>query len=180
MSLTTSSPRRSRVDVTKTPVKSCAPGCEHWSAKNSSTKPISPRYARLLMKATRAASPKATSSAASVSPSSFPCPANRGKFRFSRRAEADLLSIAGYTLREWGKAQTTRYIDELEDCCQMLADNPALGRVCDDVRPGVHRHEHGKHVLFYREERGGILISRILHQRMLPEKHTLDDQDDQP
>jgi plasmid stabilization system protein ParE len=51
------------------------------------------------------------------------------KFRFSRRAEADLLSIADYTLREWGKAQTARYIDELEDCCQMLADNPALDNV---------------------------------------------------
>jgi toxin ParE1/3/4 len=100
-------------------------------------------------------------------------------FRFSRRVEADLLSIAEYTLREWGKAQTARYIDELEDCCQMLANNPALGRVCDEVRPGLRRHEHGKHVLFYRQERGGILISRILHQRMLPERHALDDQDDE-
>ena len=102
------------------------------------------------------------------------------KFRFSRRAEADLLSIADYTLREWGKAQTARYIDELEDCCHMLADNPALGRVCDDVRPGLRRHEHGKHVLFYRREHGGILVSRILHQRMLPERHALDDQDEEP
>jgi toxin ParE1/3/4 len=102
------------------------------------------------------------------------------KFRFSRRAEADLRSIADYTLRESGKAQTTRYIDELEDCCQMLADNPALGRVCDDVRPGLRRHEHGKHVLFYRQEHGGILVSRILHQRMLPERHALDDQDEEP
>ena len=79
-----------------------------------------------------------------------------------------------------GQAQAVRYIDELEVCCQKLADNPALGRVCDEIRPGLCRHEHGKHVLFYREERGGILISRILHQRMLPEKHALDDQDDQP
>jgi toxin ParE1/3/4 len=102
------------------------------------------------------------------------------KFRFSRRAEADLLSIADYTLREWGKAQTARYIDELEDCCHMLADNPALGRVCDDVRPGLRRHEHGKHVLFYRQEHGSILVSRILHQRMLPERHALDDQDEEP
>ena len=31
----------------------------------------------------------------------------------------------------------TRYIDDLEACCRMLADNPALGRVCDDVRPGL-------------------------------------------
>jgi toxin ParE1/3/4 len=100
-------------------------------------------------------------------------------FRFSRRAEADLLRIGDYTLRKWGKAQTARYIDELEACCQTLANNPALGRLCDDVRPALRRHEHGKHVVFYRQERGGILVSRILHQRMLPEKHAINDQDDE-
>jgi toxin ParE1/3/4 len=101
-------------------------------------------------------------------------------FRFSRRAEADLLSIGDYTLRKWGVAQTARYLDELEACCQTLADNPAPGRLCDDVRPGLRRHEHGKHVVFYRQESGGILVSRILHQRMLPDRHTIDDQDDEP
>ena len=53
-------------------------------------------------------------------------------FRFSRRAEADLLSIGDYTLRTWGDDQTTRYLGELEACCQLLADNPALGRRCDE------------------------------------------------
>lgn len=102
-------------------------------------------------------------------------------FRFSRRAEADLLSIADYTLRTWVKAQAARYIGELEVCCQMLAGNPALGRLCEDVRPGLRRLEHGKHVVFYRqEERGGILVSRILHQRMLPDRHAIDDQDNEP
>jgi toxin ParE1/3/4 len=97
--------------------------------------------------------------------------------RFSSLAEADLLSIGKYTLRMWGEAQTARYLDELEACCQTLADNPAMGRLCDDVRPGLRRHEHGKHVVFYRQERGGILVSRILHQRMLPDRHAIDDQD---
>ena len=101
-------------------------------------------------------------------------------FRFSRRAEADLLSFGDYTLRKWGKAQASRYIGELEVCCQTLADNPVLGRLCDGVRPGLRRHEHGKQVVFYRQERGGILVSRILHQRMLPDKHAIDDQDDEP
>lgn len=101
------------------------------------------------------------------------------KFQFSRRAEADLLNIADYTLRQWGKAQAARYLGDLEVCCQTLADNPALGRPCEDLRPGLRRYEHGKHVLFYRHERGGILVSRILHQRMLPERHALDDQDDE-
>ena len=95
-------------------------------------------------------------------------------FRFSRRGEADLLGIGAYTLRTWGEDQTIRYLDDLEACCQMLADNPTLGRTCDDVRPGLRRMECGQHVLFYRERAGGILVSRILHQRMLPERHAID------
>lgn len=99
------------------------------------------------------------------------------EFRFSRRAEADLLSIGAYTLRTWGAEQTIRYINDLEACCSMLADNPKLGRQCDDVRPGLRRMERGRHVVFYREDSGGILISRILHQRMLPERHGIDNDD---
>jgi toxin ParE1/3/4 len=102
-----------------------------------------------------------------------------GKFRFSRRAEADLLSIGNYTLQTWGKAQAARYLAEFEVCCRTLASNPALGRLCDEVRPGLRRHEHGKHVVFYRQERGGILVSRILHQRMLPDRHGIDDEHDE-
>jgi len=83
------------------------------------------------------------------------------RFRFSRRAEADLLSIGDYTLRTWDKIQAAHYIGELQVCCQTLADNPAFGRLCDDIRPGLHRLEHAKHVVFYSQERGGILVSRI-------------------
>jgi toxin ParE1/3/4 len=97
-------------------------------------------------------------------------------FRFSRRAEADLLSIGGYTLRTWGETQAIRYIGEIEACCQMLGDNPALGRPCEDIRPGLRRMEHGKHVVFYRLQKpDGILVVRILHQRMLPERQAIED-----
>lgn len=88
-----------------------------------------------------------------------------------------MLSIGDYTLRTWGEVQVARYIGDLELCCQTLADNPALGRLCYDVRPGLRRLEHGKHVVFYRQERGGIVVSRILHQRMLPDRHAIDDRE---
>ena len=101
-------------------------------------------------------------------------------FRFSRRAEADLLAIGAYTLRTWGEDQADRYIDGLEACCQMLAGNPALGRACDDIRPGLRRMEHGRHVVLCRQAAGGILVSRILHQRMLPERENIDDEDNGP
>ena len=93
------------------------------------------------------------------------------KFRLSRRAESDLLNIGAYTLRTLGKAQATRYLNELEACCRSLAANPALGRRCTEIRRGLRRFEIGRHVLFYRKERSGILILRILHQSMLPVRH---------
>ncbi|MBM4264852.1 MAG: type II toxin-antitoxin system RelE/ParE family toxin [Deltaproteobacteria bacterium] len=58
-------------------------------------------------------------------------------FRLSNRAERDLLDIANHTLGTWGEEQTLRYIDELEQCCQRLADNPNLGRACDHNSPQV-------------------------------------------
>ena len=62
----------------------------------------------------------------------------------------------------------------------MLADNPALGRTCDDVRPSLRRMEIGRHVVFYREGTRGNLVSRILHRRMLPKRHVIDAEDNWP
>jgi len=81
-----------------------------------------------------------------------------------------------YTARTWGDIQASRYINELETCCQTLADNPELGRACDHVRRGLRRMESGKHVIFYRRESGGIRVVRILHQRMLPKGQSTDDE----
>ncbi len=97
------------------------------------------------------------------------------RVRFSRRTEADLLSMSDHTLDAWGEDQALRYVDALEACCRMLADNPLLGRRCDDVRRGLRRMESGEHVVSYREKAGGILISRILHGRMLPTRYAMDD-----
>ncbi len=59
----------------------------------------------------------------------------------------------------------------------MLADNPALGRACGSIRPGLRRMEQGRHVVFYRQVKGGIVISRILHQNMLPERRNIGDEE---
>ena len=87
------------------------------------------------------------------------------------------MDIGAYTLQAWGEDQTIRYIDGLETCCQQLADNPELGRPCDHIRPGLRRMEHARHVVFYRIEAGGIVVSRILHQRMLPERQSIDEEE---
>jgi toxin ParE1/3/4 len=87
------------------------------------------------------------------------------------RAEADLSEIADYTLRNWGEVQCDRYLDQLERCCQHLADDRVQGRACDSIRPGLRRRQQGKHVIFYQRAGEGIVVLRILHERMLPELH---------
>jgi len=95
-------------------------------------------------------------------------------FRLTRRAEADLLSIGAYTLSTWGEDRAIRYLDDLEACCRMLAENPMLGRACDDVRPGLRQMAGGRHIIFYREDAKGILVSRVLHRSMLPQRDAID------
>jgi toxin ParE1/3/4 len=84
------------------------------------------------------------------------------------------MEIGTYTLQTWGEDQAIRYIDDVEASCQQLADNPNLGRACDHIRPGLRRMEYGRHVIFYRADDAVVLVSRILHQRMLPEKHNIE------
>jgi len=91
-----------------------------------------------------------------------------------------VLNIGEYTLHKWGEAQTARYIDELEVCCQTLADNPALGRLCDDVRPGLRHHEHGRHVVFYRQEPKASWFRAFFINACSPKDIILDEQDDEP
>jgi plasmid stabilization system protein ParE len=81
-------------------------------------------------------------------------------FRFSRRAEADLLGITAYTLRTWGKDQAICYIDDIERCCQMLADNPRLGRAFDLFVPVFV----GWSKSFTATPLGASWVSRIPHE----------------
>jgi toxin ParE1/3/4 len=90
---------------------------------------------------------------------------------FSRLAERDLLSIGEYTMRTWGSAQADRYLSELDERCRLLAVNPELGSLCDHIRPGLRSIEKGRHAIFYRWGASGVYVVRILHQRMLPERH---------
>lgn len=85
-------------------------------------------------------------------------------------AGSDVRGIVQYTNSRWGAEQALQYSAGLRKRFRILARNPGIGRVCDSVSPGLRRFEHEKHVVFYRIVTGGIRISRVLHQRMLPAK----------
>jgi toxin ParE1/3/4 len=90
---------------------------------------------------------------------------------FTNNAEEDLDAISAYTRDRWGAAQADVYLSDLEDCCQRLAEMPGMGRLCHDILADLWRMERGKHVIFYRQTESGILVVRILHQKMLPSSY---------
>lgn len=90
------------------------------------------------------------------------------KFAVSDAAGSDIRGIIRYTTLQWSGEQAARYAAGLRECFRLLAQTPGMERACDSVSAGLRRFEHGKHVVFYRIVAGGILIIRVLHQRMLP------------
>jgi toxin ParE1/3/4 len=90
--------------------------------------------------------------------------------KISAEAESDIDLIAAYTTGTWGWRQTDQYLAQLEDGFNLLVRNPSIGRSCDSIRPGLHRFEIGKHVVFYIPEPDGVEVVRVLHQRMVPAK----------
>lgn len=98
-------------------------------------------------------------------------------YRLSILAELDLADIADYTTDVWGVEQAELYLDDLVKCFVRIAQMPGLGRASDSVHPGFRRIAQGKHVIFYQPGKDEIFISRILHQSMLPGRHTLMEQE---
>lgn len=93
------------------------------------------------------------------------------ELRLSRRAASDLAEIADYTISEFGIDQARRYRDQFQACFQSLLDNPQLGRSAEEVAPGLRRIRQQAHVVFYRVERDGLLIVRVLQHSMDFERH---------
>lgn len=90
------------------------------------------------------------------------------KYSVSKPAQSDLRVITRYTLEKWGAEQAFHYVQDLQRCFQTLAEAPGIGRSCDAISMGLHRHKQGKHVVFYRLKPEGIRIVRVLHQQMIP------------
>lgn len=88
------------------------------------------------------------------------------EYRISRRAVADLQAIAEFTIGRLGIEQSRHHRDELKECFDSLAENPALGRRAEQLARGLRRVEHGSHSIFYLRNDAGVLIVRVLHSRM--------------
>ena len=89
-----------------------------------------------------------------------------GHYTLSPRAQNDLDEIWIDTVKRWGIAQAEFYIRQIGLDIAIVAAQPAMGRVCSEVRAGYYKYPSGSHVLFYRAIERGVDVVRILHKRM--------------
>ena len=86
-------------------------------------------------------------------------------YQLSPRARNDLEEIWLYTRDTWSMQQADDYIGALAAACARLADHSAIGQAVD-IREGYLKYILGAHVIYFRVSASGIVIIRILHQRM--------------
>ena len=88
-------------------------------------------------------------------------------FNLTIAAKTDLRDIALFTQRRWGKEQRNIYLKQFDDSFWLSAENPDIGKTCDEIRNGYRKFPQGSHVIFYRQIGSQqIKIIRILHKSM--------------
>lgn len=92
-------------------------------------------------------------------------------YRLTPAAQRDLSSIWDYTADHWDVLQAETYINEIRAAIERIAEDPARGRACDEIREGYRRYGIGSHMIFYVERADGVDVIRVLHQRMENTRH---------
>lgn len=86
-------------------------------------------------------------------------------YRTTVEADRDIIEIYVLGAQQFGVAQSERYIDELFDTFELLAENPQMARERRELNPPMRLHPYHAHLIAYLVRDGDILIVRVLHGR---------------
>jgi len=89
----------------------------------------------------------------------------------SIQARNDLIGIKKYTIKNWGKKQSNKYIFSIRQCAKKLANYTIQGKLRNEIASNLRSYHIGRHVIFYVEYEEGIKIARILHDSMDFRRH---------
>lgn len=89
------------------------------------------------------------------------------KYYFTNKAVEDLSKIYEYTYKFWSENQADKYYETLIDFCQLLAENPNIGKNYPELNTDIFGFLANKHIIFYRIlNPAAIEIERILGAEM--------------
>ena len=95
-------------------------------------------------------------------------------YRLTPDAQADLIEIRRYTLNQWGKDQSQKYLSELRQTIQLLSETPTIGKQRHEVGADVFSFPHASHVIYYTLYEQQVVVFAVRHKNMVPFIH-LDD-----
>lgn len=85
----------------------------------------------------------------------------------TKSAEADLREITRYTLEQWGAAQCSSYIADIEQKAEAVATGKGFFKEMPALMPNLRVVLSGKHYIFcLPQQNAPALILAILHERM--------------
>lgn len=89
------------------------------------------------------------------------------KYYFSNKAVEDLTKIYEYTFEFWSENQADKYYLELIESCELLAENPNIGKNYTEIDSEISGFLANKHIIFYRViDVQKIEVIRILGAQM--------------
>ena len=77
-------------------------------------------------------------------------------------AFSDLAEIWSF-IADDSEAAADRFLDALEDKLQLLATQPRMGRMRDELLSGLLSFPVGRYVVFFKPHPNGIDLVRVLH-----------------
>ena len=90
----------------------------------------------------------------------------------TERAKAHMGEIRRFTKIRWGMAQSVKYMQELSNKIDLLAQRPQIGMDrSGDSGAGIHSYFVGSHTIYYRYDSELLVVYAILHQSMTPLAH---------
>lgn len=92
-------------------------------------------------------------------------------FRLSPNAARSLAAIDKYTTKNFGPQQTVRYLENILERLQFIANHPDTGNQREDIKVGYLSYFVGSHTIYYRITKDEIEVIDVLHQSMEPKRH---------
>ncbi len=92
-------------------------------------------------------------------------------WKLSKLASKDLEKIIRYTIETWGLEQGKKYDSLLIDAMNKACNEPKRGRSTEKITPNTKKWPVGRHFVIYRPTTYGILVLRILHEKMDISRH---------
>lgn len=89
------------------------------------------------------------------------------KYIFTNKAVEDISNIYKYTYQSWSENQADKYYEEIISFCQMLSENPNIGKNYNEIASDIFGFLANRHIIFYRIlDINEIEITRIIGANM--------------